>query len=124
MEAANQEQQPAVERAITAEDIAAAKALPFKFQAGVRFLTNEKGMQIEVEYPEGVEPDEKNIIHVLVWYITNAVDQLLPVAINSWHQQRLAMAAAQQVQAASDAADVVLPTVPRILGADSKPIGG
>lgn len=118
------QQQPLVERVVTPEEIAAAKALPFEFQVGLRFLTNEKGMQIEVEYPEGVTPDEKNITHVLAWYITNAVDQLLPVAVNSWHQQRLAMAAAQRVNdaAANDTAGAIQTAAPRLLGPDAKPL--
>ena len=112
---------------------------PMTEQVKLTFLANSKGATIEVAIPNGGDMNEKNMLHVLAWYITNAFGQLLPVAINSWHAQRLAM-----LQAGPEAAaNGHLPGVPgeapnyppaeqkiagadgpKLLGPDARPIGG
>lgn len=64
---------------------------PMVEQVRLTFLSNSKGATVEVQIPNGGEMNERNMLHVMAWYITNAFGQLLPVAINSWHAQRLAM---------------------------------
>lgn len=97
---------------------------PPALQVTLRFLTNTKGMVIEAEYPPNTEPDERNVAHVLAWYIANAGGELLPVAINSWHAQRLLQVRSAQEQAAVNDASkaIVAAAETRILGADSKPL--
>jgi len=117
-----QQDQDAVAVANVSDDESAIAKItePFAPQISITFSSNTQGAAVEVAYPEGIEPDEKNILHVLGWYIANAFDTLLPVAINSWHAQRQFMLAQKAANAAS-ATEIVTPSG-RILGADSKPI--
>jgi hypothetical protein len=119
---------------------------PMTEQVKLTFLSNSKGATIEVAIPNGADMNEKNMLHVLAWYITNAFGQLLPVAINSWHAQRLAMlqkgpegAAYGQLPGVPDEAPndppgdegtesptpgIIGANGPKLLGPDARPIGG
>jgi hypothetical protein len=60
-------------------------------QVAILLKTSSKGLAVELQFPNGIVPNERNVAHVVAWYVTNGMSQLLPVAIQSWHAQRLAM---------------------------------
>lgn len=112
------------------------EADPMVEQVRLTFLSNSKGATVEVLIPNGGEMNERNMLHVMAWYITNAFGQLLPVAINSWHAQRLAMlqkgpegAVYGQLPGVPGEAPNDPPVKiagadgPKLLGADGSPLG-
>jgi hypothetical protein len=87
---------------------------PMVEQVSLTFSSNTQGATMDIRFPPGVDMDETNILHVLAWYVTNAAPTLLPIAIQSWHAQRLAMLQKS----------VIEPVPSAILGQDGKPLIG
>lgn len=95
---------------------------PMVEQVKLTFSSNKQGANMDISFPPGVDMDEKNILHVLAWYVANAAGQLLPIAIQSWHAYRLGLL---QKPAANEPEDAVVVTPPSaIVGQDGKPLVG
>jgi hypothetical protein len=107
-----------------AEDSAAAQAAgeaPTEYvrQASLHLLSNNLGARLEIEFPDNVELDERNPLHILAWYFAHGATELMPIAIQSWHLSRRAMLA--QDQLAENQALVHQPKV-GLVGVGGKPL--
>lgn len=100
---------------------------PLETQVAILLKTNEKGLAVELQFPNGIVPNERNVAHVVAWYLANGMDQLLPVAIQSWHAQRLAMlqqsGQASQQSPQQERGAIAGANGFKLLGADGVPLG-
>lgn len=92
----------------------------FEHQCTIHFAMNAVGARAELVLPPGQDLDETNLCHVLSWYIQNAMGQLIPVAVQSWHVTRRAMLAQMKEQGRGEIEGLV--TGQRLLGPDGKPV--
>src|SRR3989304_2577348 len=61
-------------------------------QVSLPLSVNNLGPRLEIEFPDAVtDIDEANPLHVLAWYYAHAAEQLMPVAIQSWHLTRASL---------------------------------
>lgn len=122
IEATNGEPEPGTEIAKDLIEQPPAGGGPLETQVAIVLKTNEVGMTVELQFPEGVVPHETNLAHVVAWYVANGMNQLLPVAVNSWHRQRVAMLNGGQPKPEENTAIAGAEGV-KLLGADGVPLG-
>lgn len=125
IEATNGEPEPGTEIAKDLVEQPPAEGGPLETQVAVVLKTNKFGMTVELQFPEGVVPSETNVAHVVAWYVANGMNQLLPVAINSWHVQRRAMLknALPALPGPEERAAIAGANGVKLLGADGVPLG-
>ncbi len=94
---------------------------PLEQQAQINLYANAKGIMLEARFPTG-EIDEKNMLHVLAWYVQQYASALIPDAARIWHVHRTAMNQQAPVKGDDAPAPELLQAPSAIIGADGRPL--